>query len=118
MDELHDAVLCAAVRYLPLSGLDAPARITQCSGPHRAHAPGRERRQHIMPLFGHALTERLQTGLAPDIPEDLYMLIKKVRFPCYRSMVLIPAISAPGHFILLSPQSLQPRNLAGRIIVN
>lgn len=34
-----------------------------------------------MPLFGHVLTERLQTGLAPDIPEDLYMLIKKVRFP-------------------------------------
>lgn len=34
-----------------------------------------------MPLFGQALTERLFTppGLAPDIPEDLYMLIKKVR---------------------------------------
>lgn len=35
----------------------------------------------ILPLFGHVLTERLKTGLAPDIPEDLYMLIKKVRLP-------------------------------------
>lgn len=32
-----------------------------------------------MPLLGHRLTER-SIGLAPEIPEDLYMLIKKVRY--------------------------------------
>lgn len=47
-----------------------------------------------MPLFGHVLTERLQTGLAPDIPEDLYMLIKKVSLS-----TLLPrlSITSPGH---------------------
>jgi hypothetical protein len=38
------------------------------------------KKRWTMPLFGHqADREMLQTGLAPDIPEDLYMLIKKVR---------------------------------------
>jgi hypothetical protein len=32
-----------------------------------------------MPLFGHQADRVIVcTGLAPDIPEDLYMLIKKV----------------------------------------
>ncbi len=35
----------------------------------------------ITPLLGHRLTERSSIGLAPEIPEDLYMLIKKVRTP-------------------------------------
>ena len=40
---------------------------------------GNEMSNIKLPLFGHMLTERFITGLAPDIPEDLYMLIKKVR---------------------------------------
>ena len=42
--------------------------------------------KNFLPLLGHVLTERLLSmpGLAPDIPEDLYMLIKKVsRFSEY-----------------------------------
>jgi hypothetical protein len=31
-----------------------------------------------MPLLGHLTDGEIATGLAPEIPEDLYMLIKKV----------------------------------------
>jgi hypothetical protein len=43
----------------------------------------------ITPLLGHQTDREIATGLAPEIPEDLYMLIKKVNMTplCLRSLI-------------------------------
>lgn len=44
-----------------------------------------------LPLLGDIKTDREMKGLAPEIPEDLYMLIKKVRVLSGRLMIGVPS---------------------------